>query len=121
MQNFKSKSLLSISILSLITFGIYNIYWIYVTSNDINNYMEKEYLNPSLSAILSFLTCGLFSIYWFYKYGTIVFNDMRKKADLDSYGESAAVLSILLLVPFGYIYSMTVLQSKLNIIFDINK
>ncbi|WP_300366712.1 DUF4234 domain-containing protein [Brachyspira sp.] len=118
MENFKPKSLLLISILSLITFGIYNIYWIYITSNDINKYMEKEYLNPSLAAILSVLTCGLFTVYWFYKYATIVFNDMSKKADLDSYGENAIVLAILLFIPFGYIYSLVTLQYKLNIIFD---
>ncbi|WP_156920164.1 hypothetical protein [Brachyspira alvinipulli] len=42
---------------------------------------------------------------------------MSQKAELDSYGGSAVVLAILILVPFGYIYSIVALQSKLNIIF----
>ncbi|OEJ15170.1 hypothetical protein BFL38_12730 [Brachyspira hampsonii] len=117
MKNFQAKSLLTVAILSIITCGIYFIYWIYVTTNDVNNYMEQEYINPTLSLVLSIITCGLFSIYWFYKYGTIVFNDMSKKAELDSYGENAVVLAILLFIPFGYIYSIIALQSKLNIIF----
>ncbi|KLI30235.1 hypothetical protein SZ50_12985 [Brachyspira hyodysenteriae] len=117
MNNFQPKSLLIVAILSVSTFGIYFIYWIYATTNDINNYMEQEYINPTLALVLSIITCGLFSVYWFYKYGMIVFNDMSKKAELDSYGESAAVLAILLFIPFGYIYSIIALQSKLNIIF----
>ena len=117
MKNFQTKSLLTAAILSIVTCGIYFIYWIYVTTNDVNNYMEQEYINPTLAVVLSIITCGLFTIYWFYKYGTIVFNDMSKKAELDSYGESAAVLAILLFIPFGYVYSIIALQSKLNIIF----
>ena len=120
MQKFQKKSLLTISLLSLVTCGIYMLYWIYTTSKDVNSYMEEEYFNPSLSAVLSLATCGLFTVYWFYKYGTIVFNDMSKKANLESYGESALVLAILLFVPFGYIYSIVALQSKLNIIYDNN-
>ena len=117
MKNFQTKSLLTAAILSIVTCGIYFIYWIYVTTNDVNNYMEQEYINPTLVVVLSIITCGLFTVYWFYKYGTIVFNDMSKKAELDSYGESAAVLAILLFIPFGYIYSIIALQSKLNIIY----
>ena len=120
MNNFQSKSLLIVAILSFVTCGIYLIYWVYITTNDINNYMQQEYMSPSLATILSIVTCGLFLIYWFYKYGTIVFNDMSKKANLDSYGESAAVLAILFLVPFGYVYSVIALQNKLNIIYNIN-
>lgn len=86
MNNFQPKSLLIAAILSVSTFGIYFIYWIYATTNDINNYMEQEYINPTLALVLSIITCGLFSVYWFYKYGMIVFNDMSKKAELDSYG-----------------------------------
>ena len=118
MNNFQAKSLLTVGILSIATCGIYFIYWIYATTNDINNYMEQEYINPTLALVLLIITCGLFAIYWFYKYGTIVFNDMSKKAELDSYGESAVVLAILLFIPFGYVYSIIALQSKLNIIFN---
>ena len=122
MKNFHQKSLLTVSLLSLFTFGIYSLYWLYVTTRDINDYMEQEYMSPAIVIILSIVTCGLFSIYWFYKYGSIVFNDMNKKANLDSYGESAAVLAILIIIPFGYIYSAVALQSKLNIIYDnLNK
>lgn len=118
MKNFQSKSLLNVGILSIVTCGIYLICWIYVTTNDVNSYMEEEYFNPTLAVVLSIVTCGLFTIYWFYKYGTIVFNDMSKKAELDSYGESAIVVALLILVPFGYLYSVLTLQSKLNIIYD---
>lgn len=118
MKNFQSKSLLNVGVLSIVTCGIYLICWIYVTTNDVNNYMEQEYINPTLAVVLSIVTCGLFTIYWFYKYGNVIFNDMSKKANLDSYGESAIVVALLILVPFGYLYSVLTLQSKLNIIYD---
>ena len=118
MKNFKNKSLLNVGVLSIVTCGIYLICWIYVTTNDVNSYMEEEYFNPTLAVVLSIVTCGLFTIYWFYKYGNVIFNDMSKKANLDSYGESAIVVALLILVPFGYLYSVLTLQSKLNIIYD---
>ena len=118
MKNFQSKSLLNVGVLSIVTCGIYLICWIYVTTNDVNSYMEEEYFNPTLAVVLSIVTCGLFTIYWFYKYGNVIFNDMSKKANLDSYGESAIVVALLILVPFGYLYSVHTLQSKLNIIYD---
>ena len=114
----EKKSLLNVALLSLITCRVYVIYWITVTTKDINSYMENEYISPTLACILSIITCGLFDIYWFYKYGNIVFNDMYKKADIDSYGENAFVLVLFFLIPFGYIYSVVTLQSKLNIIYD---
>ena len=79
------------------------------------NFQSKSLLNVG---VLSIVTCGLFTIYWFYKYGNVIFNDMSKKANLDSYGESAIVVALLILIPFGYLYSVLTLQSKLNIIYD---
>ena len=117
-MKIEKKSLLNVALLSLITCRVYVIYWITVTTKDINSYMENEYISPTLACILSIITCGLFDIYWFYKYGNIVFNDMYKKSDIDSYGENAVVLALFFLIPFGYIYSVVTLQSKLNIIYD---
>ena len=117
-MKIEKKPLLNVALLSLITCRVYVIYWITVTTKDINSYMENEYISPTLACILSIITCGLFDIYWFYKYGNIVFNDMYKKADIDSYGENAFVLVLFFLIPFGYIYSVVTLQSKLNIIYD---
>lgn len=117
-MKIEKKPLLNVALLSLITCRVYVIYWITVTTKDINSYMENEYISPTLVCILSIITCGLFDIYWFYKYGNIVFNDMYKKADIDSYGENAFILVLFFLIPFGYIYSIVTLQSKLNIIYD---
>lgn len=117
-MKIEKKPLLNVALLSLITCRVYVIYWITVTTKDINSYMENEYISPTLACMLSIITCGLFDIYWFYKYGNIVFNDMYKKADIDSYGENAFVLVLFFLIPFGYIYSVVTLQSKLNIIYD---
>lgn len=117
-MKIEKKPLLNVALLSLITCRLYVIYWITVTTKDINTYMENEYMSPTLACILSIITCGLFDIYWFYKYGNIVFNDMYKKSDIDSYGENAVALALFFLIPFGYIYSVVTLQSKLNIIYD---
>ena len=117
-MKIENKPLLNVALLSLITCRLYVIYWITVTTKDINTYMENEYMSPTLACILSIITCGLFDIYWFYKYGNIVFNDMYKKSDIDSYGENAVVLALFFLIPFEYIYSVVTLQSKLNIIYD---
>ena len=52
-MKIEKKQLLNVALLSLITCRVYVIYWITVTTKDINSYMQKEYISPTLACILS--------------------------------------------------------------------
>lgn len=57
-------------LLTLITCGIYGIYFWYCYTEDINRICEgdgEESLNYILVLLLSLVTCGIYGIYWYYK------------------------------------------------------
>ena len=57
-------------ILSIITCGIYGLYWICVMNDDANRVSgEVNDTSGALVIVFSLLTCGIYSIYWNYKMG----------------------------------------------------
>ena len=110
------RSVPMLVILSIVTCGIYYFYWIYKTTDEIKNFMEREDINPALELILSIVTCGLYTYYWYYKYGKIVYLEMTKKAGMDNSEDSTVLLVILNL--FMYVISSAILQDKLNAIWN---
>lgn len=57
-------------IFSIITCGIYNIYWM-VKINDEVNYLSGDTQDTSgvVVVLLGFVTCGIYYLYWWYKMG----------------------------------------------------
>ncbi len=53
--------------LSMITCGLYGLYWFFVTSEDINRGLGRKEMNPILDFILIWLTCGLWWFWWSWK------------------------------------------------------
>ncbi len=68
--NITKRSIPVCIILSIVTCGIYFIYWKYKLNTEIN-YLSGEENAPSsgIVFILTVITCGLYSIYWSYKIG----------------------------------------------------
>ncbi|MCF0146478.1 MAG: DUF4234 domain-containing protein [Eubacterium sp.] len=57
-------------IFSIITFGIYYIYWMIRLNNAINKLSgEPEATGGGLVFLFSIITCGIYSYYWLYKMG----------------------------------------------------
>ena len=56
-------------LLILLTCGIYYLYFIYVTSQETQDFLEEVDTSPGLEVLLCVLTCGLYNIYWDYKMG----------------------------------------------------
>jgi hypothetical protein len=57
-------------ILSLVTCGLYNIYWNYRQFRAMNVLLGREEYNFVMWLVLSILTCGLYHIYYEYKMGS---------------------------------------------------
>lgn len=57
-------------VLTIITCGIYGIYWIIMINNEINVAVNDQ-AAPSggLVVVLSLITCGIYGLYWLYKMG----------------------------------------------------
>lgn len=67
-----SRSLLTLILLSLITCGIYEWYYVYKLAQDLNVMCEGDAeQTPGLVTfvLLSIITCGIYSYWWYYKIG----------------------------------------------------
>lgn len=116
MQKGTVRSIPMLVILIIVTCGIYHIYWLYKTTDEIKNFMESEDINPTLELILSIVTCGIYTYYWYYKYGKIVYLEMTKKVGLDNTEDNTVLLIVLNL--FMFIIPPAILQDKLNTIWN---
>lgn len=110
------RSVPMLVVLSIVTCGIYYLYWIYKTTDEIKNFMEREDINPTLELVLSIVTCGLYTFYWYYKYGKILYLEMTKKAGMDNTEDSTVLLIVLNF--FMYVISCAIFQDKLNAVWS---
>ena len=66
----KERNIALCIIFTIITCGIYGIYWFIVMTDDMNALEPDDYKTSGGMAFLwTFLTCGIYSIYWNYKMG----------------------------------------------------
>lgn len=102
-------------LLTLVTCGIYGIYWLYCMVRDVNTLAMSQNKETSAEAgmvvLLSIVTCGIYLIYYFYKAGKILSslsykNGMHPNDD----GIIMMVLSILGLSLVSY----CILQNTIN-------
>ena len=108
----KNRSIALSIILSIITCGIYGLFW-YAFMVDDANKVSGEYDSTSggLTILYSLLTCGLYKIYWSYKVGKQLYNAGS------NYGKDISDNSILYLILslFGLsIISDALIQNDLN-------
>jgi hypothetical protein len=56
-------------VFSLLTCGLYNIYWQYLQINTVNTLLGRQEFSFARWFVFSLLTCGLYHIYWEYIFG----------------------------------------------------
>lgn len=114
----KQRSIVSVILLSLLTCGIYSIYWFVVVTNEI----QASLRNPDGSVgsggmcfLLGIVTCGIYTIYWYYKQGQRV-SQLRQENGLQS--NDNTVLYVILSI-FGLaIVADAIIQGELNAVID---
>lgn len=102
-----SRSIALAIILSLITCGIYYIYWFVVLNDEINE-LTGDHAAPSgiVAFLLSVITCGIYGLYWAYVMG-------RKAAYLNGTTDSGILNLIVAL--FGFqIVNLALFQDAAN-------
>ena len=64
------RSIATAIVLTIITCGLYGIYWMIVLNDDINVLCDRPNdLSGGVVFLLSLVTCGIFGYYWYYKMG----------------------------------------------------
>lgn len=98
-------------ILSIVTCGIYGIYWFICLSNEANTASNTFGTSGGTAFLLSLITCNIYGIYWAYKQGEKI--DVAKK-NRGIPSENTGVLYLILwLIGFG-IVAEALMQNELN-------
>ncbi len=99
-------------LLSIVTCGIYGLYWYFCIVNDLNTAsQQQDDKGPGMILLLSIVTCGIYSWIWLYKAGEKV------NAIKQFNGEPASDSSVtyILLAIFGLgIVDYCLIQTELN-------
>ena len=67
---FKERNIVLCIIFSIITCGIYPLYWLVVLNNDLNDLAgDREALSGGIVLLLTLVTCNIYFIYWSYRAG----------------------------------------------------
>lgn len=97
-------------ILSIVTCGIYGLYWFICITNEVNTLSNEEGTSGGIALLLTIVTCNIYGIYWGYKMGE------KLDAVRARYGQPAGSLSTMYLVIciFCPIVTYALVQNELN-------
>lgn len=108
------REIVTAIILSIITCGIYGIYW-FIKLNDEINYLSgnQNDISGGIAFLLSVVTCNIYGLFWMYKMG--------EKLDTICSGKGIPIQSrgilYLILSLFGFsIISYALMQDSINTI-----
>lgn len=111
----KEKSIGLCVVLSLVTCGIYGIYWLYTIAHDLNDLCESQNqekgAEPGLVVVLGIVTCGIYSLYYLWKAGKMVSSLTRSNGHHPS--DDSIVLMVLSILQLSLV-SYCILQSHIN-------
>ena len=111
----KEKSIGLCVVLSIVTCGIYGIYWLYTIAHDLNDLCESQNqekgAEPGLVVVLGIVTCGIYSIYYLWKAGKMVSSLTRSNGHHPS--DDSIVLMVLSILQLSLV-SYCILQSHIN-------
>ena len=99
-------------ILSLVTFGIYGIYWFVCIHNDTKTVAgDTTDVSAGVAFLLTLVTCGIYGIYWMYKRGKFI-EQAYKNRGLQS-SDNSVIYLILAIVGLS-IVAYILIQLELN-------
>lgn len=102
-------------VFSLLTFGIYFLWWVAAVSGETQEFLGEPDTAPGLEVLLVLFTCGLYIIYWDYKIAKKIVR-MQQRVDLPS-TDNAILYIVLNVLALGIINAL-IEQSHLNEVWE---
>ena len=105
-------------VLSIVTCGIYGIYWFVKLTDDTNQITnDPNATSGGIAFLLTLVTCGIYGIYWAYKQGEKLDN-LKAQRGLPT---SNQAILYLILELFGLgIIAYALMQDEINKYLDFN-
>lgn len=98
-------------VLSLITCGIYGIFWFVSMTDESNILSDEKTASGGMAILYSLITCGIYGVYWNYKMGQKMANAGKKYNKPIS--DNSVLYLVLCLLGFG-IVNYCLIQNDLN-------
>lgn len=107
----KQRSVGLCIVLSIITCGIYGLYWFICLNDDVNTVTGKPGTGGGMALVLTIVTCGIYGIYWAYKMGDKL---DQARAEHGAPTGSLAILYLVLNLLGLSIVTWALIQSEIN-------
>lgn len=107
-EGIKERSLVTAILLSIVTCGIYGIFWFISLTNDMNKLSGNENdTNGGTAFLLNLVTCGIYGYFWAYKMG--------EKRDAVAGENASSNILYLIISIFGFqIVVWALMQDTIN-------
>ncbi len=109
-QTVPNRSIALGIILTLVTCGIYGLYWLVCLTDDTNIAAGEEGTSGVMALLLVIITCGIYGLYWAYKCGEKL---DKAKADRGMPASNGGVLYLILYL-ICYVAAFALIQNELN-------
>lgn len=111
--SFGQRNIAVAIILSIVTCGIYGIYWIIKLVDETNEAAgEPNATSGGMVFLLSLVTCDIYLLVWLYKAGERL-NNAKRSRGLPADSNSGVIYLVLAIFGFG-IVSYALIQNELN-------
>ncbi|MEM9070556.1 MAG: DUF4234 domain-containing protein [Myxococcota bacterium] len=78
------RSPLIVVLLTMVTLGIYGLYWMWSTTRELKALTGREHLHAGLDVLLTLLTLGVWGIWVGYRNAEIVHREMERRGEAHS-------------------------------------
>jgi hypothetical protein len=106
------RSIVTAVLLTIVTCGIYGMYWQYKQFETVNAWLGREELSFGLYLVVGILTCGLFFIYYEYKFANAMVEVQRQRGM--RVNDSLPLMALLLAIFGLQIITWCMEQQEIN-------
>jgi len=99
-------------ILTIITCGIYGLYWQYKQMEALNGWLRRQDFSFLLWLLLSIITCGIFAMYYEYKMAKGI-NEIQEQNNFRVAGDLPLICLLLTIFGLGFV-SLAIQQLEIN-------
>ena len=108
----QAREIATAIILSIVTCGIYGIYWFIKMVDDVNRVSnDQNAFSGGITFLLNLVTCGIYGVYWYYQAGKKM--NYAKHVRNMPQTENAEILYLVIAL-VAPIVNMCLIQSDLN-------
>ncbi len=106
----QEKNIALYVILSLVTGGIFMLYWLVTLTDDTNTIAGEDGPSGVMALVLTIVTCGIYGLYWAYKRGELIDKAHQNRGEAASNG---GILYLILYI-FGGVIAIALIQNEVN-------